>query len=376
MVHNNCKKEENYFFEFQYKKKKNKNEYFNLEIIIGSIINNRDKKKTETFFTFIKILIYIIFIYILYFIDYKYLLNNHSHEQYEIYKTSSNKKLRQLSESYDYFQEPLDYFEYLQNKVKLFYNIDNIDEFDINFLYKNFSDKSKLTDNKKRINHYESIVSHMSCKPNISYDDNINSINIICCNNIKTDNNNPSSNYNIYNQNIIKYNNNDKTNLYDTNNYFFKHQNKWNECFDTYLTNDHNENGNFQVYEISDDEIILTNIKTHDMEFEKNSNNKSKQKTFNTIDHEISHLNKDSNTNKNLLKNISILKYTYNNGKCNIKPKKICAKCIKKIKKFKFKKIIYHILYILGSALATYLCLGALGPEMVNRIGVSLIAYS
>lgn len=70
MVHNNCNKEENYFFEFQYKKK-NKNEYFNLEIIIGSIINNRDKKKRETFFTFRKILIYIIFIYILYFIDYK-----------------------------------------------------------------------------------------------------------------------------------------------------------------------------------------------------------------------------------------------------------------------------------------------------------------
>lgn len=302
------------------------------------------------------------------------MLNNHSHEQYEIYKISSNKKWRQLSESYDYFQDPLDYFENVQNRVKLFYNIDNIDELDINFLYKNILDKSKLTD-KKRINHYESSNSYMSDKANISYDDNISSINIMCCNNIKTHNNNPSNNYNIYNQNIIRYDNNGKTNLYDTNNDFFKHKYKSNESFDTFLTNDHNENGNFQVYEISDDEIILTNIKTHDMKFEKNTNNKSKQKRFNTIDHEISHLNKDSSTNKNLLKNISILKYIYNNGKCNIKPKKIYAKCIKKIKKIKFKKIIYHILYMLGSALTTYLFLGALGPEMVNRIGVSLIAY-
>lgn len=165
------------------------------------------------------------------------MLNNHSHEQYEIYKISSNKKWRQLSESYDYFQDPLDYFENVQNRVKLFYNIDNIDELDINFLYKNILDKSKLTD-KKRINHYESSNSYMGDKANISYDDNISSINIMCCNNIKTHNNNPSNNYNIYNQNIIRYDNNGKTNLYDTNNDFFKHKYKSNESFDTFLTND------------------------------------------------------------------------------------------------------------------------------------------
>ncbi|KYN99754.1 putative exported protein, partial [Plasmodium gaboni] len=70
MVHNNCNKKKFFFFEIQCPKK-NKNEYFNLEFIIGSIINNRHKKRTETFFTFKKILLYIFFIYILYFINYK-----------------------------------------------------------------------------------------------------------------------------------------------------------------------------------------------------------------------------------------------------------------------------------------------------------------
>lgn len=58
-----------------------------------------------------------------------------------------------------------------------------------------------------------------------------------------------------------------------------------------------------------------------------------------------------------------------------LNPKRFMLNVLKKLKKIKFKKIIYHILYMLGSALTTYLFLGALGPEMVNRIGVSLIAY-